>query len=139
MDGGIFGLLGLIRDHRGAVEYDWRARFGVGLAVIGDSMPVTEAARLAVILRHDPSSGIAAAVEGWKHPVSREALVLMDMFDVTMAQAHAGAKGPRPKPHPGRPWESVDADVRRMGNTGGRSRDQVVEILRAHGHTGLPV
>lgn len=65
MDGGIRGLLGLIHDHRGAIEYDFRQRFGLGLADIGTRLSVTEAARLALVLLSDPASRICAAFSEW--------------------------------------------------------------------------
>lgn len=137
MDGGVFGLLGLIAAHRGAVEYDWRTRFGLALTDIGGRMSLWEAARLAVILRCDPSSMIAAALEGWDHPISREALVLMDTYDVHTAVNTDPKKG-RPKPHTGRPFSVDTRDRQKFGDTGGRSRAEVVAILNAHGHN-IPV
>jgi hypothetical protein len=84
-------------------------------------------ARLAVILRSDPSSAIAAALEGWDHPISREALLLADLYDLNAAIN--SPKNKRPKPHPMRPWKN--RDVQRRGNTGGRTRAQVEAILAA--------
>lgn len=136
MDGGIFGLLGLISTHRGAVEYDLRHRFGLGLRDIGDRITLAEVARLVVIVRQDPSSAIAAAIEGWSHPISREALALYDLFDLDMQVAVGGKK--KPKPHPGRPWEQGGPRREHKGDIGTRSRAEVVAILNAHGHA-LPV
>lgn len=134
MDGGIFGLLELIREHRGAVEYDLRQRFGLSLRDVGREVSLWEIARLVVIVRQDPSSAIAAAMEGWTHPVSREALILMDLFDLELT---INSKR-KPKPHPGRPWTQDGPTRERKGNVAGRSRAEVVEILNAHGHQ-LPV
>ena len=137
MDGGIFGLLGLIRLHRGAVEYDLRARFGLGLRDVGQRVTLSEVARLVVILRADPSSAIAAALEGWDYPISREALILLDHYDLDV-RINSDSKKGRPKPHPGRPFKLDDRQERRYGNTGGRSREEVVKILNSMGHS-LPV
>lgn len=126
MAGGIFGLLGLISRHRGAVEYDWRTRFNLGLDGIGSAQSMQEAARLAVILRDDPTSAIAAALAGWTHPISREALVLMDLFDLDHMVAVGGKNV---KPHAGRPWREVDSE--RKGNAGRRVPSDVKESLRA--------
>ena len=102
-------------------------------------MTLAEAARLVMILRADPSSMTAAALEGWDHPVSREALIAMDHFDLAMAAATAGSRrGPKPKPHPGRPWKSSDRTTKKHGDVAGRTRAEVVAILNAHGHS-LPV
>lgn len=85
------------------------------------------------ILRADPSSAFAAALEGWEHPISREALVLMDLFDLE----HAVNSKTRPKPHGMRPMKAK-ATGERIGNNGGRSRAEVVAILNKLGHH-LPV
>lgn len=131
MDGGVFGLLGLIASHRGAVEYDWRHRFGLGLDSLGEGMTLAEAGRLAMILRSDPSSAIAAALEGWTHPIDRQTLALLDLFDLTAAINSKKT----PKPHTGRPWkQQAGRSLSRSGNAGSRSNEQVAAILAAHGH-----
>jgi len=94
-------------------------------------------ARLVVICRSDPSSAIAAALEGWDYPISREALAILDLFDLTVA-ANSDPKKPRPAPHSGRPYKPDDKTRQRFGDTGGRSRDEVVAILNGLGHN-LPV
>lgn len=132
MAGGIFGLLGVVSEYRGALEYDFWFRFGTGLEVIGTGMSLTTAARLTKIIRSDPSSALAAAVEGWDHPVSREAAVLMDLWDLEAAKS--GAKSPPRYP---RVW-AARGEQERMGDVGGRSPDEVRDILRkARG--GAPV
>lgn len=139
MDGGIFGLLGLIAQHRGAVEYDWRTRFRCGLSVIGDGMSLPEAARLALILRSDPSSMIAAAMEGWEYPVSRAEIIALDTYDLTLQLNWDRKKnGPAPLHHlrPGKPQD--DRQRTRRGDTKGRTTAEVIAILRHHGH-GVPV
>ena len=132
MDGGVFGLLGLIRRDRGAVEYDLRHRFGLGLRDVGSTITIFELARLVVIIRNDPSSMIAAAVEGWAYPMARAVAVLADLYDLT----HAAAGAKKPKPYP-RPWETKRSE-KRYGDTGGRTRAEVVAILNGLGHQ-LPV
>ena len=92
-------------------------------------MPWDEAIRLTQLLRRDPSSWVAAALEGWDFPISREAAATLDLFDLEHIK---GAGKKRPKPHGGRPWRSKK--VQRFGNTGGRTHEQVRAILRAHGH-----
>lgn len=125
MDGGIWGLLGLIRDHRGAVEYDFRHRFGLGIRDIGAQLTASEAARLALILRADPSSMIAAALEGWAYPISREVTAILDLFDLEHTKANKKAK-----PHTGRPWMNKSQFVRR-GDAAGRTPEQMKAILRS--------
>lgn len=137
MAGGIFGLLGLIRDHRGAVEYDLRHRFGLGLRDVGDTIALSEMGRLVRILRSDPSSAIAAALEGWDFPISREALIFMDLFDVTV-MANSDSKKGKPKPHGGRPYKIERANVQKFGDRAGRTDAEVKEILNSLGHN-IPV
>lgn len=132
MDGGTFGLLGLISTHRGAVEYDLRHRFGIGLHEIGHSMTILEAARLVKILRADPSSMIAAALEGWAYPFPRDEAILADLYD--LEHAKSGAKNRKPYPRPFKTSTKVET----YGNTGGRSQAEVRAILNAHGHN-LPI
>lgn len=118
----------MIDAHQGAIEYDWRTRFRLSLAEVGDTMSWSEAVRLSYILRADPSSATAAAIEGWDHPISREALILMDQYDLD--RQVAGDK--RWKGYE-RPWKRK-GDVKHHGNAGGRSRAEVVAIFNAHGH-----
>lgn len=131
MDGGISRFLGLIRDHRGAVEHDWRTRYGVPLSEVGTSMSLDEAARLAVGLALDPSSHICAAASGWKYPMSNEAMVLADLFD---AFARANFKNPKPYP---RPWVVAGSTTEHRGETE-LTQDEVIAALRAAGHD-MPV
>lgn len=123
MDGKSWWLLGVLREHRGAVEYDFRARFGVGLSVIGRGMSLAEAARHVERFRSDPSSALAAEVEGWDHPVSRLEVLVMDLWDLTAASG-----GSRTPPRYPRPWRSVD--TRRHGDAAGRSPEEVKALLR---------
>ena len=100
-------------------------------------MTFGEALRLVKLLRADTTSQIAAACEGWDFPTTREHLAILDLFDITMLVNSDTKKG-RPKPHNGRPKEIESRDVKRYGNTGGRTREQVVKILNDMGHS-LPV
>ncbi len=130
--GGIFALLDLIEEHRGAVEYDWRARFHLGLHVVPEEMSWGEAYRLAVTLTHDPSSMLAAALADLSHPVSREWLVMADLFDLIgeAAPFKKAPKYPRPTPEPERQTSTY-------GDAGGRSAAEVMEILRDAAHTAF--
>ena len=92
-----------------------------------------ETLRLTRILRADPSSMLAAALEGWDHPVPRTDAILMDLWDLTYKAA--GAK--RPEPYP-RPWKQVHTE--RRGNAAGRTPDEVKAILRTQfGQPEAPV
>lgn len=93
-----------------------------------------EALRLTQILRGDPGSQLAAAAEGWDYPFPREVAVTADLYD--LQHAKTGAKNRKPYPRPFK--VGADIKVEKIGNMGGRSRAEVVEILRALGHN-LPV
>ena len=95
----ILTLLDAVEAHRGAFEYDWRARFHIPFDVPG-GMSWGEAWRLFLILGGDPSSHVAAALNGWQHPASRESLALFDLFDATVRANFRG----KPRPYP-RPWD----------------------------------
>lgn len=83
-------------------------------------------------LAADPSSRLCTSLNGWSYPISLEAVVLADLFDLTHA-AHSRKR--RPKPHPIRPWKSKSRE--RYGNTGGRSRDEIKAILARARDEGL--
>ena len=113
--------------------YDFRARFHLGL----DSVPAVvgwgEAVRLVRVLLTDPSSATCAAVEGWRHPMSREALLLADLFDLQ----YASKAKKKPQPYP-RPWPDP-SERRRIGRTS-LSSERVRAILREarHGREEAP-
>lgn len=131
MDGGVFGLLRLIALHRGAVEYDLRHRFQLGLRDIGTSVTLFEVARLMAIVQADPSSAVAAAIEGWSHPISREALILMDQYDLDATVATGGKR--KLKPYR-RPWTSDQPEGERIGNPGTSTRKELLDHFRKLGH-----
>lgn len=92
-----------------------------------------EAIRLLRVLRADPSSMLAAAIEGWDYPLDRAGWMLADLIDV-QGSSKAGKKW---KAYP-RPIKATNGERRRRGNAAGRTRSQVVAILREFGH-GPPV
>lgn len=87
-------------------------------------MSLTTAARQVQIIRSDPSSALAAAIEGWDHPISREAAILMDLWDLEYAKS--GTKKPSRYP---RPYVVKGEQVQR-GKAGGRTPEEVKELLR---------
>jgi hypothetical protein len=124
--GGIYSLDLLIQERRGPLEYDFRTRFHLPLSSIGGDVGLDEAVRLIQILRADPSSMLAASVEGWSYPLPRTDAILMDQYD--LAYAATGAKGRKPYP---RPFAvASDKDTQRHGNVAGRTPEQVKAILR---------
>lgn len=125
--GGILALVAQINAHPGAFEYDWRTRFHLPLSEVGSGMEWGEAYRLARILRADPASQVAAALEGWDFPIERTTAALLDLFDLEFAK---GSK--KPKAHPGRPWKPTNK--RRFGDRKGRTREQMRALLNQYGH-----
>jgi hypothetical protein len=99
----------------------------MGVDELPDAMGYDEAARLVGILRADPSSALASSMEGWDFPISREALALYDLFDLTV-QANSDPKKGKPKPHGGRPFQPPP-ETHQHGNASGRSREEVEAIL----------
>lgn len=125
--GGILGLLDLIGEHRAAVRYDWRARFGMGLdESVPDIIGWDEAVDLVRVLRADPSSQLAAAIEGWDYPLGRTGWMLADLIDVQQA---AIFKKPKPYPRPVKPQD--ERAKKHRGNAAGRTPQQVRDILMA--------
>lgn len=123
----------MIRAHRGAFEFDWRARLHSSLRDIGESMTWGEALRHTKRLVTDPASALGAEMAGWDYPLTRDAMATMDLFDLThqVAWLQGGKKGPKPKPYP-RPWP--DKTKTRPRPT--VSQAEVIAALRRAGHTG---
>lgn len=124
--GGIRWLLDLIEEHRPALEYDWRTRFGLPLTAVGTAaMSWGEACRLVGELAAEPSSHTAAALGGWSHPWSWEATAVADLWELT-AGLHT-AKGKESPDYP-RPWPKPHTG-RRRGNAAGRTPEQMRDLL----------
>jgi hypothetical protein len=88
-----------------------------------------EAGRLLGQLLEDPASATYAAVSGWSRPWPEQTELLAQLLD-----SFRWANFEKPTPTK-RPWPDGPARTsQRQGNTGGRSREQVEAILRAHGH-----
>lgn len=68
---------------------------------------------------------LAASIEGWSHPISREAIIALDHFD---AFARVNSKKP-PKQHWLRPGANGQKRERH-GNRAGRSNAQVLALVR---------
>ncbi len=88
-----------------------------------------EALGLVRILRADPGSMLAAAIEGWDYPFPRGEAMQADLYDLQYAKT--GAQGRKPYPPA---LQGDDAQKTRRGNAAGRTPEQVMEILRAYGH-----
>lgn len=73
---------------------------------------------------------LAAAVEDWEYPLSRTDAILADMWDLSYAKA-----GPKKRERYPRPFKQKNTTSRKWGDVAGRSREEIVEILQAHGHS----
>ena len=96
--------------------------------VLDGRMPWAETLALFRVLVNDPTSHIAAAIRGYLHPWSREAFVLADLYDLTVA-AHSNGKG-RSKPYP-RP---TDEPPKRIGDASLLTQAEILAALAERGH-----
>lgn len=78
-------------------------------------------------LLEDSRSRVAAHVAGWKHPASREWMILAQLHDTVIETTH-GVKSPE-KYHLPRPWP---AKGERLGGGSRRSAKEALAILRPH-------
>jgi len=101
--GGIIKVVELIDDHTAAFIYDFRSRFSLGLADLGESIPWVEVVYLVAVLLRDPTSWLQVSVNGWHHPVSYEWAAMVAQYDLH-AQVNSKRK---PKPYP-RPWSNTN-------------------------------
>lgn len=124
----ILTLLDASELHRGAIEYDWRARFGVQFDP-PHAIGWCESTRLFFELLKDPGSHTAAAIGEWSHPASRELLGLLDLFDLHRQINHDPKKG-NFKPSP-RPWP--DPNKKRIGKAT-RPQAEIRAALATRGH-----
>jgi hypothetical protein len=90
-------------------------------------MDYAEAWHLTQELAKDPTSHVAAAVNGWSHPWTYEAAILADFVD-NYVLAHT-KKGRKPKPYP-RPWD----EKRNKKYRPKVSQARVLAALAARGH-----
>lgn len=83
------------------MRFDFRSRFNLSWGDIPERVSWIEAMHLVSVLLRDPESWLCAAFNGWKHPVSREWMVLAEQVDLTIRLNKK--KGTPFKPMP-RPW-----------------------------------
>jgi len=120
-------------EHRAAFAYDWRTRFGLPLAALRDGrMTLVEANDLTQELLSDPSSHVAAAVGGLKHPFSQESFILADLFDLMQYTNADPKKRSSVKPYP-RPFDAKKASGRRSKKPTA-TQEQIDAALAARGH-----
>lgn len=118
--GGILRLLEVAEDYPAEIRADFRKHYGISFDDVGKSVTWLEAVALTSVLMRDPESWLAAAMGGWKHPVSREWMVMAELFDLTFK---VNSKKAKPLP---RPWPSGDS--KKIGETK-LPRDKVIAIL----------
>jgi len=90
-------------------------------------MRLDEACLLLRALVEDSRSRLAARLAGWKHPVSREWMMLADVHDAVVSTT-AGLKNPQ-RFHVTRPWPGKGE---RLGGGVKRTASQALAILRPH-------
>ncbi len=112
--GGIQELGQLIASRPVEVAADFRDLFSVGLSEV----PPGEAVLLVRALMRDPRSRLHAGEAGWDYPISREWLLLADLWDLQLQKA---VRRGQFKPYP-RPFGKQ--------KLGGRRRRSVSEALR---------
>mgnify|MGYP003638578450 FL=1 len=118
--GGILEVLQTLEDYKHAFTYDFRTRFGLGIADLGDKVPWDEVVSLVVILHSDPTSWLQAAKAKWQHPISYEWTLAASTYDL-LAQVNSRRK---PKPFP-RPWANSGSVSK-----GSKPRRDAREILK---------
>lgn len=117
--GGIRRLIEQIEQHPAPFAYDWRARFGLSIECVGDSMSYFEAALLVQELIFDPSSHVATLLTEQDEPMSLEA---RRITDVAMA---LGVKYERHE-------DGGTATIKKLDP---EKQAKIDAALRAHGHT----
>ena len=111
-------------DYPAELAYDFRSRFGISVDEIGASVSYLETIYLTAILMRDPSSWLSSAKQGWKHPASREWIVVQDLYNLTMAINSSKKQKLHTYPTP---WEKSKG--RKVGNTGERSQEEILARL----------
>lgn len=120
--GGIVWLLKFGADHPSAIRADFRSRFGLSFDEAGTTYSWREAVYLVQALLGDTTSLSQSSLHGWKYPVTREWMMLTELYDLTV-RIHS--KGGKAKPVP-RPWP--DPEAKRVGVTT-HSREDVIRNL----------
>lgn len=120
--GGILKLRELIEEHPAELAYDLRSRFSLSVEDIGNRITYLEAIYLVSVLERDPSSWLQAAKNEWTQPVSKEWMILANVYDL-LAAVNSKKK---PKPYP-RPWP--DSGTTRLGSKKPQKRSDVITAL----------
>lgn len=97
--GGRAGLRRLASEHPDEFLTELH-RLGIRVHEIGTVWSFTEVDALLRVRAREPDSWLFAAVNGWRYPVSREWMMLADLYDLT-GKAAAGRRWKKSYP---RPW-----------------------------------
>ena len=97
--GGILTVLEIIEDYKPAFVYEFRARFHLGLADLGTTVPWNEVVYMVAVLMSDPTSWLQASKHNWSHPIDYNWTLAAATYDL-LATVNSKKK---PKPWP-RPW-----------------------------------
>lgn len=95
-------------------------------------MTWAEAYDLTTELGRDPTSHVGAALAGWQHPYSHEALILADLYDLTLSANTDRARRGRIRPYP-RPFDTADKS-RERSTRPAVEQSVVLATLAAMGH-----
>lgn len=131
--GGILQLLELIEEHRPEAVRDFREKFHLSVHDVGATVRYDEALQLMLTLLRDPTSWLAAAVAGWDHPWSYEAMLLADIHDLQhMSKVKRGQFKAYPRPWPARKTKLGGKRQKR------RTATEVLALLRPQPESSLP-
>lgn len=107
--GGIARLLDVIEEHRAALRFDFRDRFGLSLDDAGDGYTFGEALDLVRELVDEQGTRSHAAVRGWAYALSTTNQTLQHLLELYAAVHRDTKKQPKPMSL-GWPWPE-QADV----------------------------
>lgn len=116
--GGTIKVLDYVQDHPIELAYDFRHKFNLSIEDIGGTVTLYEAVLLIASLLQQTDSQLQAVVNDWDYAVSREWILLRDIYD---AFAQANFKKPTPYPTP---WLSENTK-----KIGGKSKQSKADVL----------
>jgi hypothetical protein len=105
------------------MTYDFRSRFNLSPWDFGEKITWLDAVYLTAGLFKESDSRLQAAANNWKYPISRQAIILTQIFDL-LAMSNSKRK---PKPYP-MPWP--DPNKKRLGSNKNQSRNEVIDALK---------
>lgn len=121
--GGIYRLGRVASEHPHLLAADFREMYGVSPW----GVPIREACLLLRALLEDSRSRVAAQAAGWKHPATREWMMLAQLHDAVI-DTTPGLKDAS-RYHMPRPWP---AKGEKLGGSAKRTAAEALAILRPH-------